>query len=95
MKSIYKYELPIEAKAKVEMKCGANVLSVNVQDGKLCVWALINKKAREEERKFLIFGTGHDIQDEGKEKIDLYKHTFVGTVLAQGGKLVLHVWVHQ
>lgn len=95
MKSVYKYELPIEGKPKVDMKNGADVLSVNVQYGKLVVWAMVNPKAKDGKREFLVVGTGHDIQDEGKTKIDLYKYEFVGTVLAQGGKLVLHVWVHQ
>lgn len=95
MKSVYKYELPVEAKPKIDMKGGASVLSVGVHDGKLCVWALCNTKAKDSKREFLIVGTGHDIQDEGKEKIELFRYEFVGTVLAQERKLVLHVWVHQ
>ena len=92
--SIWKYKLDVAKVQKIPMKRGAEVLSIHNQGESICVWALVNDKAKEDKgREFLIFGTGHPIPNEGVAKVDLAKYIFVGTVHMAGGELVLHVFV--
>lgn len=43
------------------MPASAEVLTVQLQQGKPVLWALVNPTAPEEARRFLIAGTGHDL----------------------------------
>jgi hypothetical protein len=86
MMRVYKYTLGIEDEQKVRMPIGAKVLSVQMQDDVLCVWALVNPDAGREYRRFFIHGTGHVVRypDEA---------LFVGTVHLPEHGLVFHIFV--
>ena len=41
----------------------ADILTVQVQDDKICIWARVNPTASLEKRTFIVFGTGSDIEE--------------------------------
>ncbi len=86
MKTIWKYELTASDENDLQMPEGAEVLTVQVQGGLVCIWAIVDDTAPLTSRCFEIFGTGHRIEDgSGKRK-------YVGTFQLQGGSLVFHVF---
>lgn len=86
IKKIYKYQIDV-GNLTVDMPEYAEILSVQVQRGVICIWALGDPEQPLRKRTFDIFGTGHDIQcNGGIERIH------IGTVQFNGGDLVLHVF---
>lgn len=63
MKTIYKYELEGRHVTMLKMPKGANVVSFDMQNGKYCIWAIVNTEAPMEERFFSVVGTGWEIED--------------------------------
>lgn len=86
MKRVYKYPLDIQDEVTVMMTKGARVLSVQVQNGRPCLWAAVDPNEMTlEERFFRIAGTGHTIQDDVVDG-------FIGTIQMYDGRLVFHVF---
>lgn len=86
MKRVYKYPLDIQDEVTVMMPKGARVLSVQVQNGRPCLWAVVDPNEMTlEERFFRIAGTGHSIQDDVVDG-------FIGTIQMYDGRLVFHVF---
>jgi len=56
---IYTYQLELTDTQTIEMKMGAEILTVQAQDGILCIWALVNPKLSNVKRTFEIIGTGN------------------------------------
>ena len=66
------------------MPAGATILTVQVQYGVLCIWAMCDDRQSSETRHIALYGTGHMIHSNpGK---------YIGTVQLNGGGLVLHVF---
>ena len=84
MKTIYKFPLSITDEQTVSMPRGSQVLSVQMQNEQLNVWALVNTENLQEQRKFRIFGTGNPVDVDGNWK-------FVGTV--QERMFVWHIFI--
>lgn len=72
MNTIWKYILELKDIQDVKMPFGANVLNAQLQDGKITLWAKVQSFNSPEPRRFIINGTGHELNDEG----DIY----IGTV---------------
>ena len=86
MKRVYKYPLDIQDEVIVMMPKGARVLSVQVQNGRPCLWAAVDPNEMTlEERRFRIAGTGHPIQDDVVDG-------FIGTIQMYDGRLVFHLF---
>lgn len=83
MKTIWKYTL--QPDITLEMPVGAEVLSVREQGDEICMWALVEPDAEKEERRFMGFGTGHDVPGGILKK-------FIGTAHLHGGRMVFHVF---
>lgn len=83
MKTIHKYELDIVDEQGLQVSGGAQVLSVQAQGGKLCLWALVDTSKRPGTLTIAIYGTGHEITEPLGQ--------FLGTVQMPGG-LVWHVF---
>lgn len=81
--TIYKYGLEDEV-CTVQMPEGAKVLSAHVQNGSICIWALVDPSKPMVLRTFKVIGTGWKIEDTQLE--------FIGTVLLESGRLVFHVF---
>lgn len=89
MKTIYKYNLQFETHIELQLPVNAKILSVQVQNGSLCLWALVDPDLNSETRVFDVIGTGHTIRNRESAIINnLYKH--LSTV--QIGQLVFHVF---
>jgi hypothetical protein len=84
MKRVYKYTFEIDDEITIPMPPG-DILSVQVQRGRPCVWALVDPKAPLIERRFRIAGTGHDIDNADQL-------TFRGTFQLRDGALVFHLF---
>lgn len=86
---IWKYELEIESRQVVMMPAGAEILSVQQQDDKLQMWAIVEPEAAKERRRFEVVGTGNtmpDLSSEGLARLHL------ATVQTCSGLLVWHVF---
>lgn len=59
-RQVWKYKL-IERMQIVNMPKDAEILTVQVQQGVLCLWALVDPDAEEEKRFIEIYETGEDI----------------------------------
>ena len=85
MKSIRKFPVEeVTGEQSVEMPVGAQPLSVQVQAGQVCIWSLVDPKAKKEKRFVQIFGIGHPVVNEG---------AFIGTFQMSGGAPVFHVFI--
>lgn len=83
MKRIFKYDLKIADYQEIKMPIGAEVLSVQLQDGDLKIWAIVDPEKEVEVRHFEIYGTGHELSNNGPRK-------FLGTV--QQNTYMCMVW---
>lgn len=86
MKAVWKWPLNVVDKQDIFMPAGAEMLTVQVQDGKPCLWAMVDPSLPKERRVLCTAGTGHAIQEE--TGLD-----YVGTYQLEDGALVFHVFV--
>lgn len=90
-KVIFKYPLEIEKNTLLKLPEGAEVLTCQIDEKtqRPCVWI---KQQRdqclpEEERTFLLFGTGHDLPEEGDKNLK-----YISTIQMFDGDLILHLF---
>lgn len=84
-KVIYKYPFEVNDVVEIEMPLEAEVLSVQVQRGGPCIWALVDPKTTLETKIFVVYGTGHPVNTSTTGK-------FIGTFQLSGGALVFHLF---
>jgi hypothetical protein len=83
MKTIYKYPIPYgSTDTYTEMPNGARILAVQMQNGKPYVWAIVETTMEVVGRRFVLYGTGHALDD--------YYGTYIGTF--QDGPFVWHLF---
>ena len=85
---VFKYALEIMDYQPVDMPFGADILCVQSQRGKPCIWALVNPNNPTQTRRFHIVETGRLIEDTGLEK-------YIGTaqiMYPMSGPQVWHVF---
>ena len=83
MKQIWKFPLKVADLQTISMPVDTKLLSVQSQNGIMCLWALVDPQhPRSEFRAIRIFGTGL--------KCDVAPDRFIGTV--QIGQFVWHVF---
>lgn len=83
---IWKYVLQMEDEQTIKMPKGAKVLSVQMQNDEICVWALVDPAAELENKAFWIIGTGNPFY------LDMNFAKYIGTVQQLGGRLVWHIF---
>ena len=83
MKTIHKYQFAVNDVVELEMPVGAQILSLQVQNGVPCIWAKVETAAKSKYRRFRVYGTGHPISEDGN---------FIGTFQMHGGTLVFHMF---
>ena len=67
------------------MPIGSEVVTVAAQGQSICVWAVVDtEQGVYEERKFHVYGTGHELPENHED------HIYIGTVFI--GHLVFHVY---
>lgn len=87
MRTIYEFPLEVIDAQAVQMPSGAQILTVQKQNGTPCIWAMVDTENQKEERFFEIFGTGHPMHEDmgvGRE--------YVGTFQMHSGSLVFHLF---
>ena len=81
---IWKFPLEVNDAVLVEMPFGAKVLTVQVQNGIPCLWALVEpRNTPDGSTKFRIVGTGHYFDGKGE---------YIDTFQLMDGALVFHVF---
>lgn len=86
MKTVWKFPLHVNDVQFVTMPANAHILTVQAQDGRPCLWALVNPAMPTETRKILTTGTGHE-----REDLDAYVN-YIGTYQLERGALIFHVF---
>lgn len=84
MITIYKYPLVVEDTQWLDIHRGAKLLSVDVQDGKLYLWAQVDTTQPQDSVLIVIHGTGHPMRKDNMQ--------FIGTFMLYGGSFVGHVF---
>ena len=84
MHTIWKFELEVTDEQEVEMPQGAQLMDVQEQGGKVCLWAAVDSEAPKEKRTIEIIGTGHPIDVENVDRV------YVAST--QQGPFVWHVF---
>ena len=87
MRRVYKYSLFFVDKVQeIELPSHAEVLHVEMQGGRLCMWALVDTNTKTTiVRRFIVRGTGHDI-----DPAFFLRH--VSTLMHHDGQLVWHIF---
>lgn len=86
MKTIWKYNVDCRSSFYLDMPVNAVVLSVQVQNGVPCIWAMVDSEERLKVRQFAVVGTGNPINQ------DMTGWRFIGTFQLLGGDIVLHLF---
>lgn len=87
MNTIWKFPFEITDDFEIEMPQHAKVLTVALQQGTPCIWALVDPVAPKEKRKFHLAGTGHSLD---KEIVRTY--SYAGSFQMREGQLVFHLF---
>lgn len=64
MRTVWKYQLGWTGLHELSLPAGAEILSVQLQDDTPTIWALVHTDATHITRRFLVTGTGWDIDRE-------------------------------
>ncbi len=83
IRNIFKYKIQIEESFTVDLPKNAEIISLQSQYYTPCIWALVNKDAELEKRRFVTIGTGQAVDNTGMKYIGTYqlnKGTFIGHV---------------
>lgn len=81
MKKVFKYILEVSDIISVSMPAGAKPLHFDMQNGQLCLWALVTPANPEQFYQFRMAGTGHPIDTCGE---------FINTLILHDRALVFH-----
>lgn len=85
-KQVWKFILDHTGIQVTSMPVGAEILSVQVQNGNACIWALVDPLAKQNFRTFHTYGTGHPIKNED------FGLKYIGTYQLNNGDLVFHLF---
>lgn len=86
-KQIWKYILDsAEVEQEIEMPMDAEILTVQIQGDKTCMWALVNTDLQLRKRIFEVYGTGHSLSHSNQ------KRKYIGTYQLMEGALVFHLF---
>ena len=87
IQKIYKYELEVTDEQIIYMPQNRQILSVSVQNGKICVWAIVDILRVLKPTTFHIYGTGNTMPEIDWNMED---RIFYGTVQLNG--FVWHIF---
>lgn len=88
MYRIYKFQLEVTDIQIINLSKNAHVLSVQVQNGIPCIWALVKTDSvLDVPYRVNTYGTGHCVSD--------HPGSFLGTYQLHDGALVFHVFYNR
>lgn len=82
-KSIWKFQLETTDIQIIEMPADVEILTIQIQNGVPCIWALVSPDAPKRKVAFEIYGTGNPVPENAKRK-------YIGTYQLEKGALVFH-----
>lgn len=82
---IWKFKVPREIRPIIEMPLGAKIISCQIQQGEIFLWAIVRPNNIAISRRFLLAFTGQRVN------YDLYEIEFIETVQHPNG-LVYHLF---
>lgn len=85
MRTIWKYPLQSTDVQSIGLPEGAKILTVQVQQDEVCMWACVNPNKQLEPRTIHIYGTGYDVQNSEQLK-------YISTFQLHNGNLVFHAF---
>ena len=80
---VHKFPLRTTDRQEIYLPVSAKVLTVQVQHGTPCLWALVDEDADLTKHSLTIVGTGHPVGSVGE---------YIGTYQLDSGALVFHVF---
>ena len=83
-KTIWKSEFPVQDRFELRMPAKAEILDVQAQRNIPCIWYTCDPDNDNENRKFLLVGTGHPMTHE--------KVSYIGSFQLFDGDLVFHLF---
>lgn len=90
MKTIYKYPLTLVDKQTIEMPMDFQILCIQTQFNKPCIWVMVNPKLPPIGIKIEIYGTGESITNPYPEYLK-----YIGTFQTNNGHEVYHVFLNE
>jgi hypothetical protein len=87
MKTIWKFPLKIADRQEVAMPADAKALTVQLQGGVPCLWALVDSGNPPKQYPVWMHGTGHDATDAS------YMGRYLSTIQIKGGALIFHFFI--
>lgn len=67
---VWKYQLLHEEDQHIDMPGDAQILCVQLQGDRLCLWVLVDPKAKPRTRTISVIGTGQSVEWRPREYID-------------------------
>ena len=84
MAQVWKFPIYANSVQSILMPKGAQILSVQTQQGSPVIWAIVDPAADKEKRIFSVYGTGHNMPKDGLK--------YVGTWQESNQYLVWHLF---
>jgi len=84
MISVWKFNLQAIDKQEIQIPVGAELLTVQLQNGEPCLWARVDTDQLVETRQIEIHGTGHELPDTTRK--------YIGTYQMANDTLIFHVF---
>ena len=81
---VWKYPINIDGLTELTLPGGAQVLTVNLQNEKPFLWAMVDPDKHLTTRRFRLVATG--------ESFEANDPFYVGTLFVEGGRYVFHVF---
>ncbi len=82
---IFKWKLQVADSQTIYAPTGAKLLTTQIQNGDIQLWALCDEKSPTEPRRIAVYGTGNLIGESSPGE-------YIGTVQFHGGALVFHIF---
>lgn len=86
MKKIHKYEIPASGRFTLELPNDHEILCVQVQRSRPCLWVLIDTEEETSEVPFRVYQTGKEVENY------VTKEEYIGTFVISAGTFVGHLF---
>ncbi len=85
MPAVFKYSVTRGTEHRLQLPQGARLLGIDLQQGQLYVWALVEPERPAVERLVRLYPTGANMRPD-------VRRTYIGTVIVNDGRLALHAF---
>lgn len=92
MRTIWKFEIPIEDNFELPIPMPAEFLAVQSQGERVQAWFVVDDHQETVVKRFLLRGTGHPFPEHAERPSGRKPCQYLGTVQLHGGGLVFHLF---